>query len=121
MANRYFRSQFVYNKHTKPCLINGKVSLSAAAAVTSFDMPGVASVTKNGTGNYDVVLDDVFFELACATTGIVDSTEDLAINLKSFNLPSKTFSFETKVAGVVADVADACEVHISLFFNDSSV
>jgi hypothetical protein len=121
MSNSYFRSQFIYNKQTKPVLLSGKVSLNSSAAVTGFDFPGVTSVTKNGTGNYDVVLDDVFYKLVCAQATAVDSTQDLAIHLKTFNLSAKTFSFETRVAGTAANVTDACEVHISLYFNDSSV
>lgn len=121
MSNSYFRSQFIYNKQTKPVLLAGKISLSAAAAVLSNTIDGAASVVKTGVGTYQVTLQDTFVELVSAQATAVDSAQALVADFSTFNLPAKTFNVVTKVAGVVADVTDACEIHVSLFFNDSSV
>jgi hypothetical protein len=120
MAARYF-TQFFYSFFKKPVLIAGKISLSAAAAVSSFDIPGVASVTKNGAGTYDIVLQDRYYAVVSFSSGVADSAEDLVVDFVSVLPQSKTLSIKTKVAGVVADVTDACTVTLSLIFNDSSV
>lgn len=121
MANRYF-TQFFYTFFKKPVLIAGKVSLSAAAAVSSFDIPGVATVVKNGTGTYDITLQDKYYSVKCALASSLGSTQDLEVDFVSIDPQgTKIVKVQTKVAGTVADVTDACEVHLSVLFNDSSV
>jgi hypothetical protein len=120
MANRYF-TQFFYSFFKKPILIAGKIPLSAAAAVGTVAIKGVASVVKSGTGLYTVTLEDKYFELVSIGASVADSAEDLAIDFASIDLTAKTFVIQTKVAGVIDDVSDACDVYINLVLNDSSV
>jgi hypothetical protein len=120
MANRYF-TQFFYTFFKKPVLIAGKISLSAAAAVSSSSIQGASLVAKTGTGTYTVTLADKYYSVVCGLVSSVGSTEDLVVDFVSINPTTKTVVVQTKVAGVVADVTDACELHLSVLFNDTSV
>ena len=120
MANRYF-TQFFYSFFKKPVLVAGLIPLSAAAAVGTVAISGVSSVVKSGTGLYTVTLQDKYFSLVSALGAVIDSAEGVEIGFSSVNLPAKTFVIQTKVAGVLADVTDACQVSIQVIFNDSSV
>lgn len=120
MANRYF-TQFFYSFFKKPVMVAGLIPLSAAAAVGTVAISGVASVVKSGTGLYTVTLQDKYFSLVSALGAVIDSAEGVEIGFASVNLPAKTIVIQTKVAGVVADVSDACQVSVQFIFNDSSV
>ena len=51
----------------------------------------------------------------------VDSAQNLSITFKQINLPAKTLVMETKIAGVVGDIASACSIYINLVLSNSSV
>lgn len=120
MANRYF-TQFFFSFFKKPVLVAGLIPLSAAAAVGTVAIKGVESVVKSGTGLYTVTLQDQYVSLASIVGSVIDSAEDVVIDFASVNLSAKTFVIQTKVAGVLADVTDACQVSLQVIFNDSSV
>ena len=120
MANRYF-TQFMYSFFKKPVILAGKIPLSAAAAVDSYSIKGVASVTKTGTGLYLITLDDKYFAVGSASASVSDSTQDIAVSIDAINLSSKTMNLTTKVAGSAANVTDACDVYINLLLSNSSI
>lgn len=121
MANRYF-SQFFYSLLKKPVFIGGKIALNSSAAVTSFDIDGVASVVKTGTGEYTVTLQDKYNKLVSIQGSNVDSAQDLAIAFTSIDVTStKTFKVITKVAGTAANITDACDIYLDLILSNSSV
>lgn len=120
MANRYF-TQFFYSFFKKPVMIAGKIPLSSAAAVGTVAIKGVASVTKTGTGEYTVLLSDEYYGLESIHAGIVDSAQNLHVDFASIDLPNKSFKIVTKVAGVVANVSDACDIYVQLVLSNSSV
>jgi len=102
-------------------MIAGKIPLSASAAVGTVAIEGIASVAKTGTGLYLVTLQDQYFALGSIHAGIVDSAQNLHVDFKNINLPAKTFEIETKVAGTVANVSDACDIYVQLVLSNSSV
>jgi hypothetical protein len=118
--NRYL-TQFFYSFFKKACLISGKIPLSAAAAVGTVSIKGIASVTKTDTGEYTIVLSDSHYAIVGIGASAVGSTEDLAVAFASIDLATKTAILETRVAGVLADVTDACDLYVSFLFNDTSV
>jgi hypothetical protein len=120
MANRYF-TQFFYSFFKKPVLIAGKIPLSAAAAVGTVAIKGVASVAKSGTGTYLVTLDDAYNELVAASVVVADSAQDLVVDLSTVASNGQTLTLVTKVAGTAADVSDACTIYLSLTLSNSSV
>ena len=120
MANRYL-TQFFYSFWKKPVLVSGKISLSAAA-VSSFDIPGVLSVVKTGTGEYTVTLQDKYSKLISLQLSSSDSTQDLLVDSKSIDVVSaKTFKIITKVAGTAANITAACSIYVNLLASNSSV
>ena len=65
MANRYF-TQFFYTPHKMPVMLDMNVAIGATGAVGTLKGPGIASVTRLGTGLYQVKLQDnynKFFKL----------------------------------------------------------
>lgn len=118
--NRYL-TQFFYSFFKKPVMIAGKIPLSAAAAVGSVAIKGIASVAKTGTGEYTITFEDAHYSLASLSACVADSAEDLVVDFKSISLSGKTAIMVTKVAGAAANVTDACDVYINFIFNDSSV
>lgn len=121
MANRYL-TQYFYTFFKKPVLIAGKIPLSAAAAVGTVSIKGVASVVKTGTGTYLVTLDDKYAAgLVGASIVVADSAQDLVVDLSTVSSDGQTLTLVTKVAGTAANVSDACTVYMTLVLSDSSV
>lgn len=119
MANRYF-SQFVLTPTKRQVVLAGKIDLSAAAAVDASNIPHV-TVTKSGTGEYTLTLDDKYVEMRSAQATML-TTEDVQARLKSHDVTSaKTVVIETATAGSPADVTAAAEIHVTLVLKDSSV
>lgn len=123
MANRYFK-QFPLVKNRRTVLLAGKVSLSAAAAVTANTLD-YASVAKTGAGEYTITLEDSYVR----TKSIQLTTQQasgLPINLV---VKADTQSTDKKiiintfvdVSGVptLQDTTVALEMHILLVFHDS--
>lgn len=120
MANRYF-TQFFYSFFKKPVMIAGSIPLSSSAAVGSVAIKGISSVSKTGTGEYTVTLEDEYYGVCSVSAGIIDSAENLKVVFSDIDLPSKTFKIKTMVAGSFANVTDACEISIQLVLSNSSV
>lgn len=119
MANRYF-TQFFYSFYKKPVMLGGKVSLNASAAITSQDGKGF-SVAKSGTGLYTITLEDQYSKLISINANVADSAQDVALNFASVNLTAKTIVLQTKVAGTIADLGDACDIYLNIVLSNSSV
>lgn len=88
MANRYYRSQFNFSNSAKPVTLRAKVSIGSSGAPTlvSGTGRGIASVTKTGTGVYEIQLDRAFNELMMVSVMPIASSGVSAapiINVKS--------------------------------------
>lgn len=119
--SKYFRDR-VQSAESRPDLVTGKFSLSAAAAVSSTDMLKVASVVKTGTGTYTLTLQDKYASLRSAQISHVGSQVNVQAKVAAHDVSSaKTISIRTETAGAAADVTAACEIHLSLVLRDSSV
>lgn len=119
MANRYW-TQFFYSFYKKPVMLGGKISLNSSAAITASDVKGF-SVAKTGTGLYTITLQDQYSKLVSINANVADSAEDLAINFASVNLTAKTIVIQTKVAGTIANLTDACDLYLNIVLSNSSV
>lgn len=121
MANRYFRSK-VLSPDARPIMLSGKVSLSAAAAVSSNNLDFTASVTKTGTGTYQITLQDKYAEVKSIQVSYEGAEADVSVKIASETVSStKLINLRTETAGVAADVTAACKIHFLLVVNDSSV
>jgi len=119
MANRYF-NQLCLTPTKRHVKLEGKIALSAAAAVDSNSIPLSASVAKSGTGEYTITLQDKYVELRSCQLSML-TTEDVQARIKSHDVATKTYVIETATAGSPADVSAAAEIHVSFSFRDSSV
>lgn len=124
MANRYFK-QFPLVKSARTVILAGKVSVSAAAAVTANSID-FASVAKTGVGEYTITLEDKYVE----TKSIQLSTQQasglpITLVIKSDSQASdKKIIINTfvDVAGVptLVDVSVAMQMHVLLILKDST-
>lgn len=121
MANRYFRSK-VLSADARPILLSGKIVLNSSAAVVSNNLDFTASVTKTGTGTYTVTLQDKYAEVKSIQVSHAGAELDVEAKVVSEAISSaKTIALRTEIAGVAANVTAACEIHILIVVNDSSV
>lgn len=119
MANRYFESK-VLTPTKRQVFLSGIVSLNSSAAVTASTIPHV-TVTKSGTGEYTLTLDDKYVELRSAQL-TMQTSEDLVARVASHDVQSaKTIVVETATAAVATDATAAAEIHVTLVLKDSSV
>ena len=110
----------MYSPGNKDVVLAGKISLSAAAAVDSSDIP-FASVAKTGTGEYTITLDDAYQALRSCTMSM-QTAEDLTARISSHDVASaKTIVIETATAATATDATAAAEIHVHLSLKDSSV
>jgi hypothetical protein len=120
MANRNFSD--VQGLAKKQILLAGKIALSAAAAVTSFSIPGVASVAKTGTGLYTITLQDTYQDLL-GICPVIGGNPLVHAGVGAVDVASaKTIVVQTiSEAGVLADVAAASTIYVTLVLSNSSV
>lgn len=83
MANKYLR-QFLYSKHPMLTLITGSVTFGAAGAVSASSGAGLKSVTKLGTGLYQIKLVDSFPSFIGYDSEMLGGVTGAAINDGSF-------------------------------------
>jgi len=116
----------------KVAIVPLKISLAADASVVSFVGKGVVSVTKNGTGKYDVILKDNYNKLLSVSfASEAASATDIACQLDNEVVTAKTFSVVTyntvsatdgsPAVNTIADTAVAQKVHVTLIVTKSSV
>lgn len=121
MANRYFRSK-VLSPDARPIMLSGKIALSSAAAVSSNNMDFCTSVTKTGTGTYQIVMQDKYAEVKSIQVSYEGAEADVSVKITSETLSStKLINLRTETAGVAADVTAAANIHVLVVVNDSSV
>jgi len=66
MANRRFTSQFNYNFHVMPVMLDCNIAIGATGAVGTVKGPGITSVTRLSAGRYQIKLMDNYKQLyAC--------------------------------------------------------
>lgn len=99
MANRYMQ-QFLFGFNHMLTFLEGNVSIGASGAVGTLKGSGIASVTKNSTGNYTIVLEDKYMKLLGSDFSFVSA---------SF---SGVFSVEIVDASVDAHVQDGTGINI---------
>lgn len=121
MANRRF-FQFLYSKTPMLTALQGSVSISAAAAVSSSNIAG-ATVTKTGTGEYTITLADSYNALISAGFQIQAATAvDLVPQMKSQTVGSTNLIVVNLNAGATpTNPSAALILYIDLFLRNSSV
>jgi len=120
MANKLFE-QFSLSLIKKKVDLGGVISLSAAGAVVSSSIEGVASVAKTGTGAYLITLSDKYPSFKFGSVSLAESAQNLEAKLGAVSSSAKTVVFNTKVNGVDTDATATCKIYVHLCYSNSSV
>lgn len=120
MANRRFE-QFKYSLIKKQTEIEGIVTLSAAGAVVTQDIPG-ATIAKTGTGTYTITLQDKYSKLMGIYSQLGSTAQDLqAVPGAADVVSAKTVVINTKTAGVNTDPSATATLYVKIVLRNSSV
>lgn len=101
-------------------ILAGKIDLNASAAVLSTtDVQNAASVTKTGTGEYTITLNDSYTKkLSIQATVESDTDADLVAQIDSSdiqgNSAAKTIVIKTMAAAVPTDASAAATIYITI-------
>lgn len=106
MADRGFHRKQALEKEIKD--LHASVNIGATGAPTIASAPGVASVVRNGAGDYTVTLQDKFVSLRFfEVMHKSSSAEDLTFQMHSESVASaKTVRFLCLTAGTPTDPAN---------------
>lgn len=121
MANRNFNRRQALEKEVKD--IYARASIGASGAPTLSSKVGVASLVRNGAGDYTITLDDKYSALKWFDVKVIDSTAaDLTIQIAAEDVDgAKTIQFLCLEAGVETDPADGAELLIKAELKNTSV
>jgi hypothetical protein len=129
MANRYFKSQFTYSFRVQPVRLFAKITFGAAGAPTlsANDSVGVASVARNGAGDYSITLSDIYPKFLLAkhvfdTSGTGAAPASPGMYVKSNAVAStKILRVVFNAAGTATDPASGEIVYLEIGLDNSSV
>ena len=114
-------NQFVLTMDKKQVQIAGSVSLSSAAAVSSKDTNDlVDTITKTGTGAYQILLKDKYVSLRSVNFQYSGSEDIQVATIVEDVAGAKTITFKTVTAGVATDVTVACKIWFNIVLKDST-
>lgn len=122
MANRRFNRYQSLEREVKA--LYAEVAIGASGAPTLSEGLGIASISRNGAGDYDLVLEDkynrlVHFDVNQEAT----SAEDLTFQILSEDVAgsTKTINFVCKAAAVDTDPSNGSVLRIKVEVKNSSV
>ena len=129
MASRLYR-QFFYSLNAMPVYLQGEFTVGTTGSVGTIKGSGISTVTRTGTGAYDIVLEDKYpkflgfqatFSVASGDSGIaqveVVGTPDTTVAASTPKVAIQTVSD----AGSVANPASGAVVHFQIWLRNSSV
>ena len=119
MANRNFSSPRAMTKEQVHLV--GTVLLASGGAVTSFDIDAVKSVTQNGTGTYDVVLQDKYTKFLRGFIAFMEATTTaLQAKVTAFDAAAGTFTFKTISTATPTNVSAITTLFLNIILKNSS-
>lgn len=122
MANRRFNRYQALEKEVKTLFAD--VAIGASGAPTLNSGLGIASVTRDSAGVYDVVLEDRYSSLLHVSVMQLEATaEDLTFQVESesVNAASKTVKIQCKAADTETDPSDGSRLLIKIELKNTSV
>lgn len=124
MANRRFNRVQSLTREVK--ILHARVAIGASGAPTLDvnDSVGIASITRDSAGVYDLVLDDQYNDLMHFNVIMLEATaEDLTFQIESESVASstKTIKFQCKAAAVETDPSDGSVLLIRVELKNSSI
>lgn len=120
MASRTFRQ--VMAAEVGRVGINADISIGASGAPTLNTGRYVESVTRNGAGDYTIVLDDKYADILSASFTLIDSTAvDLTFQVTGVANGNKEITFVSKAAATETDPSDGARILVDLQMKNSSI
>lgn len=123
MANRYFE-QNQYSLVKKLTFLVCKATyVSAGTSWTINEGPGISSITVDGAGDYNIILEDKYAALLFAKVSIQKaSAADLVAQIKSETVATtKIIEFKTLAVATPTAPANGDVIYIELALRNSSV
>jgi hypothetical protein len=127
MAHSY--NQFLFSLNKMPVMLQGEFTVGATGSVSGIKGSGISTVTRTGTGAYDIVFDDKYNKFlgfqACAS--VASSTSGLD-HIEVVGTPDTTVaastpkvSVQSVLAGSVANPTSGAVIHFMVWLRKSSV
>lgn len=116
--------------HLMPVSLDGKASIGAAGAVTSFGAIGVASIARISTGRYRITLQDPYASLSCLNAMMKSPSAGSPSGVHAIELISEQVATSSQPsldlqcfdsAGALVDPASGSDLKFQLLLNNSSV
>jgi len=120
MASRNFNRAQALEKEVKSLFAD--VAIGASGAPTITKALGIASIVRNGAGDYTLTLDDKYTRLLHVSVQILAAAaEDITAQLVAEDVSSaKTIQFFTKAAAVETDPSNGARLLIKVDLKNSS-
>jgi len=123
MANRNFHRVQSLSREVK--ILHAKVAIGASGAPTLSvnDSVGVASITRDSAGVYEVTLDDAYSSFLHFNVIMLEATaEDVTFQVESETVATtKIIKFQCKTAEVETDPSSGSVLHIRIEVKNTSV
>lgn len=121
MASRNFNRRQALEKEVKDLYM--RVSIGASGAPTATSKVGIASIVRNGAGDYTITLDDKYASLKFFEGILLDSSaEDINLQIHSEAvLASKTIRFLTLAGATPTDPSDGSELLLKIEVKNTTV
>ena len=115
--------QFPLSYERNPVSAFLRVAIGASGAPTIQRGKGITSITRTGAGEYDIVLDENFYDLlSIFTTELNASAQDLGFQLTAVDTATKTISVGFKASTpAFADPANGSVIYMEMKVYQSSV
>lgn len=124
MASRNFKRLQALQSEIKH--LHAKVTVAGSGAPTLVTANGaslgIASITRDTAGVYDLVLEDEFVALVdFNVVQVVAAVQDLQFQVEDVDMDTKTIKFRCHTAAVETDPASGSELLIKLELKNSTV
>lgn len=123
MANRTFNRKQSLEKEVKDVYVKVSFGASGAPSLVSGASYGAASISKDATGEYTLVLQDRYVALKHMEATLMSATaEDIRVQLKSesINSDSKSVSFFTLTGASATNPSSGSSLLIKLELKNTS-
>ena len=125
MANRNFTEDNCYSFSKGFTVLSAKITIGATGAPTlvAASSKGIASIARNGAGDYTLTLSDTYNEFLGMNFTLIDpGAEDLTFQVDTEDVDgAKTIDFYTNTAGTPTDPAEGDTIRVLVFLKNSSV
>lgn len=123
MANRTFNRRQSLEKEVKDLYIKINIGATGAPTLAPGASYGAASITRNGAGDYSLVLQDQYSSLKFFEGILLDAdAEDIRLQLQSedVNSSDKVINFFTLTGGTETDPSDGSALLLKIELKNTS-